>query len=214
MTSQQPGAGGYISLHQWYQEHDRIAYVQKTVELPRLALWDYRDKLSPEDMRHAIGAVWMFNNDGLTALPDLPDIEGATVARLTHDEWVELFRYAGYVLLERDAAEAVDRVCEQPMTLYRYAEHGGQTGLSWTTTVEEALLYEDGFDAAGPRRGCVWRVSDITSERLLAHFHRKILSGNVVEDEYVFDPRSDAIVHVKSVLGCPNEVKAEQGVGA
>lgn len=59
----------------------------------------------------------------------------------------------------------------------------GQTGLSWTTTVEEALLYEDGFDEAGPRRGCVWRVSDITAERLLAHFHRKILSGLAAGDE-------------------------------
>ncbi|OZE92864.1 hypothetical protein CH299_28540 [Rhodococcus sp. 14-2686-1-2] len=197
MTSQQPDESGFISLQSWQNMHDRTAFEHAPVDLPRLTLWNYRHKLSPEDMQGAISEVWMFVNDGLAALPNLP--EGSTVERLTHDEWVELFGYAGYIRLEDPELESAGVTCETPSTLYRYAEKTGKTGLSWTTSIEEALAYAGRFGDE-PRNGCVWSVTGVDPGQVLAHFHQKI-----GEDEYVFDPRGSEIAHAQSGHGCTCE---------
>ncbi|MBJ7322812.1 MAG: hypothetical protein JHC70_10795 [Rhodococcus sp.] len=196
MTPQDPHKSDFVSLQTWQNRHDEIAATHPPVDLPRLTLWNYRDKLSSEDMGHAIGDVWMYVNDGLVSLPNLPEVDGSTVERLSHDEWVELFTHAGYVLLEKPELENDGVTCEIPTMLYRYAEKSSRAGLSWTTSIDEALAYAERFGDSA-RNGCVWSVTGFDPDRILAHFHQK-----VGEDEYVFDPRGSVIAHARAGHDC------------
>lgn len=177
--------------------------VSGPADWPRILLWEVRDRMSNETLSEAIRDVWTQVSDGLVDLPGVPlrQYQGRTPDRLTTAEWGELFRRVGYLSYEgEDKGDAIE--CEQPTTLYRYAEHGGQIGWSWTVSVDAAAAFEVDYDHE-LRSGCVWKVTDVDPSRLLAHFHTTPLPGDDTENEYVYVPVRSEISHVKAVRDCP-----------
>ncbi|MGE2772583.1 hypothetical protein ACQGAO_30625 [Rhodococcus sp. 1.20] len=166
-------------------------------------LWNLRDGLDPAILREAIHDIWTQVNDGLIDLPGIPTVPGQMQQRLSPAEWRELFSSAGYISYEDPNAGSGNR-CESPTTLYRYAEHGGEIGWSWTSDPDKASRFRLDFDAGRERDGCVWVVKDIDPSRLLAHFHDKPLSSTNTEDEYVFEPRPEEVIHHRNIRKCPD----------
>lgn len=168
---------------------------------PRILLWDVREQMSVQVLSDAIQDVWTHVNDCLVALPieKLPKYDGRTPDRLTPAEWMELFDRVGYLSYEGESQAA----CETPTVLFRYAEHDGEISWAWTVGLEEAANFEFHF-ADRVRPACIWQVSDVDPDRVLAHFHSTPQEGDVSEDEYVYIPAGSEILHVRAGTNCPD----------
>ncbi|WP_322544883.1 hypothetical protein U2G91_26685 (plasmid) [Rhodococcoides fascians] len=198
------GTSDALSWEGWLCLKDRTwQQVAGPADWPRILLWEVKDRMSDEVLSDAIRDVWtgLSGNHGLVDLPGvpLPQYEGRIPDRLTAAEWHVLFDRVGYLSYEDARGEST--TCERPTTLYRYAEHGGEIGWAWTVSAEAAAVFEDEFDDA-VRPGCIWMVTDVDPDRLLAHFHSTPRPGDDSENEYVFEPSASEINHVRSGRGC------------
>lgn len=169
-------------------------------ELPRVFLWNLRDRLvDPETLQRAIHCIWVHHAgpSGLLDLPGTPTLAAELHQRLTPAEWNTLFAAAGgYFHIEQNhiGDGFGGPGCAKPTTLYRFAEDGGEIGWSWTATPVNAEYFETGHSLER-RHGRLWRVDNVDPDRLLAHFHTETKDGDrQYIDEFVFEPRADEIV--------------------
>lgn len=198
----------------WLAWYDLVASAQVNdpqygpADWPRILLWNVRDLLPAEVLSRALAHIWTQVSDGLVALPDVqfPTYAGRLPHRLTGFEWRELFEMTGYISEEHESFAGAK--CDKPSTLFRFAEHadepcgnGNQVGWAWTTTPEDARRFEVDYKAQA-RDGCIWSVTGVEPERILAHFHFKPLPAGGFENEYVFEPRQSEVVHFQSVRRC------------
>lgn len=63
------------------------------------------------------------------------------LSHYTQDQWVDMFRAAGWMAGKPDPS--------QPLTIYRGAHPDYKTGLSWTPSMELALLYARQWNTGG-----------------------------------------------------------------
>ncbi|MDN6707405.1 hypothetical protein [Corynebacterium glyciniphilum] len=92
--------------------------------------------------------------------------------QMTPEEWVWLYRKAGYLDLVN-----FDSTIDDPLTLYRGAHRDFRSGLAWTTSRYYAEAYARQHDANG-----VLYEATVNPDRLLAHY-----SESRFGDEYVVD---------------------------
>jgi hypothetical protein len=104
--------------------------------------------------------------------PDSPE------RSLSRDQWLELFRHAGYTQEGSVAPRP-----PSPVQLYRGASLGRRGGMSWTSDIEVARLFAR-MPHVPPDERCVFRAR-VTPRRLLGYIH---FEGRQ-EAEFIVDPR-------------------------
>ena len=197
-----------IDFDEWLKMKDELSSdSESSSELAWKLLWYPLERLSPPVLRRAIHQIWTETSDGLVDLPGIPESNQAT-SRLSREQWKILFDAAGGYFTFEDQIGESDPCRPLPTTLFRYAEHGGEIGWSWTTSALKAAAFQDDFDVDG-RDGCVWKITTIDPTRLLAHFHTAPLSKTSIairedqfEDEYVYTADKDEAEHVGRGPGC------------